>query len=459
MAGIGFALRSFAQRDELSASMRGYSHAAFVSAGPWLFTVIALASIDLFSRERLAEGDLLRFSTIVIYNFAFSLVLSGPLVLVLTRHLSDRLYAKDTKGVSGMLVGGLLVLWAVQLCVGIGFFETYTVLPRAIAAVAVVGFLLTGGIWLVALFLSALKSYETISAVFGLGMVTGFGLAAVLMEPFGLFGVLSGFTVGLAVIFFALTARVLAEYPGAVEEPFAFVRSFGRYWELALAGLFYNAAIWVDKVVMWFAPGRRVIEPGLVANPTYDSAMFFAYLSIVPALTIFLVSVETQFFEHYVRFYRDLRNHATLQEIRRNHKAVIGALMTGFRNVTVIQSVLCYLAILVAPGLIGMAKGGLELVPIFRYGVLGALFHTLLLFSLVVISYFDLRRLLLGISVLFFALNGGLTLLLMQGGPAYTGYGYLLASLVTFVIAYGAAARRISRLPYLTFIANNPGLQ
>src|SRR5919107_437457 len=217
MAGIGFALRSFAQRDELSASMRGYSHAAFVSAGPWLFTVIALASIDLFSRERLAEGDLLRFSTIVIYNFAFSLVLSGPLVLVLTRHLSDRLYAKDTKGVSGMLVGGLLVLWAVQLCVGIGFVETYTVLPRAIAAVAVVGFLLTGGIWLVALFLSALKSYETISAVFGLGMVTGFGLAAVLMEPFGLFGVLSGFTVGLAVIFFALTARVLAEYPGAVE--------------------------------------------------------------------------------------------------------------------------------------------------------------------------------------------------------------------------------------------------
>jgi polysaccharide biosynthesis protein PelG len=375
MAGIGFALRSFAQRDELSASMRGYSHAAFVSAGPWLFTVIALASIDLFSRERLAEGDLLRFSTIVIYNFAFSLVLSGPLVLVLTRHLSDRLYAKDTKGVSGMLVGGLLVLWAVQLCVGIGFVETYTVLPRAIAAVAVVGFLLTGGIWLVALFLSALRSYETISAVFGLGMVTGFGLAAVLMEPFGLFGVLSGFTVGLAVIFFALTARVLAEYPGAVEEPFAFVRSFGRYWELALAGLFYNAAIWVDKVVMWFAPGRRVIEPGLVANPTYDSAMFFAYLSIVPALTIFLVSVETQFFEHYVRFYRDLRNHATLQEIRRNHKAVIGALMAGFRNVTVIQSVLCYLAILVAPGLIGMAKGGLELVPIFRYGVLGALFH------------------------------------------------------------------------------------
>jgi polysaccharide biosynthesis protein PelG len=99
----------------------------------------------------------------------------------------------------------------------------------------------------------------------------------------------------------------VAEYPYPVDFRFSFFSEFRRYWQFAVIGLFYNAAIWVDKWIMWFAPGRAVVTGGIWTNPAYDSAMFLAYLTIVPATTLFLVAVETRFFEHYFASIRTSR--------------------------------------------------------------------------------------------------------------------------------------------------------
>ena len=86
MAGIGFALRSLVERDDLSSPVQGYGHAAIVAAGPWLFTVLALAFFETategYPRPRRAS----RITAIMIYNFSFSLLLSGPIVMVMTRY-------------------------------------------------------------------------------------------------------------------------------------------------------------------------------------------------------------------------------------------------------------------------------------------------------------------------------------------------------------------------------------
>jgi polysaccharide biosynthesis protein PelG len=458
MAGIGFALRRLAQRGSLSAVVQGYGHAAFVTAGPWLFTVLCIGALQMVSRDVLARADVARFVVIGIYDFSFSLVLSGPIVLVLTRHLADSLFVEEPEKAPGMLAGGLVLLWTVQMIVGLPFavFVLDLSIPERILFLA--SFLLIGGIWLACVFLSVLKSFEAISFAFALGMLIAFLAGAYLLDPFGAAGALTGFTLGLLVILYALLGRILAEFPYPAVEPFAFLRAFPRYWELACAGFLYNAAIWVDKWIMWLSPGGIEVAKGLRVHPAYDGSMFLAYLTILPALVLFLVSVETRFFERYVAFYRDVQNHATLRQIQADHRAILAVLAGGFRNLAVTQGVICYLAVLVAPGLIGLAKGGLELVPVFRFGVLGALFHTLLLFTLVLISYFDLRRLLLWTTLLFFVLNAGLTVAFVPFGPAFAGYGYFIASLVSLVAAYGALAWCLKRLPYLTFIANNPGL-
>ena len=458
MAGIGFALRTLVERDDLSARLQGYGHAAIVAAGPWLFTVLALAAFEAATKGVLDREALSRVTALLIYNFSFSLVFSGPIVMVLTRHLADLLYARQAEEVPGVLIGALILLWGIQAPVGIAFVTLVLDLSAAESLLALLGFLVTGGVWLACVFLSALKNYRAISLAFALGMLVAFAAGTYLSPRFGEAGALAGLTLGLAVIFYILLGCILAEYPYGIRNPFGLLPSFRKYWDLACVGLFYNAAIWVDKWVMWLSPDGQSVAPGLITNPSYDSSMFLAYLTIVPALILFLVSIETRFFEQYVAFYRDIQNHATLQRIRQNHKLILSVLGEGIRNIAIVQGIICYLAILVAPGLIGLAKGGIELVSMFRFGVLGAFFHTLLLFAMIVIAYFDLRRILLGVTCLFFASNAILTLAFIPFGAPWTGYGYFLASLLSFAVACLAGIWCITRLPYMTFIANNRGL-
>ena len=61
----------------------------------------------------------------------------------------------------------------------------------------------------------------------------------------------------------------------------------------------------------------------------------------------------------------------------------------------------------------------------------------------------------LAVQVLYLTLNGLLTWLTMEMGFPYYGYGYFVASLLTFVIAYGVCAWHVGRLPFLTFVRNN----
>ena len=382
MAGIGFALRRLAQQDLLSANLRSFGHAAVAASGPWLFTIIALSGIEMMIGKVVGREAWERFAVIVIYNFSFSMVAAGPIVMVVTRSLSDAIFRKDTSGSIGMLLGAMALLYGVLALVGIPFYGFVVDMTTSERLLSLICLLVIGAIWLVATFMTALKSYGTVSLAFAIGTGLAFVLASALGRRFGEVGLLGGFTAGLTTTLFVLCARIFVEYPHEVVQPFAFLSNFRRYWELALVGLFYNAAIWVDKWIMWFAPGRVVIAGAMPAHPVYDGAMFLACLSIVPSTVLMLVAVETRFHEHFLRFYRDIENHATIVQIRANLGALMRSAAGDFRHIAVLKLVTCYLAILVAPGLIGLARGGIEMVPIFRFGALAAMFHSLLLLLL-----------------------------------------------------------------------------
>jgi len=72
--------------------------------------------------------------------------------------------------------------------------------------------------------------------------------------------------------------------------------------DLIAAGLLYNAAIAVDRIAFWVAPPGRSIAGWFHAS-LYDTPIFLCYLSVVPSLAIFLVSVETDFYDRYREYY------------------------------------------------------------------------------------------------------------------------------------------------------------
>ncbi len=459
MAGIGFVLRRLTQRDDLLGFVQGYAYSMIISSGPWLVTVLAIAGVGVFAQHGTEIAEIELFRIVIVYNFAFSLVFCGPLMMVVTRYLADAIFARRVEDAPAMLVAALALGGAVQAPIVIAFYGLYAALPPALAVLAGCNYFVTAGVWVVSVFLTALKDFRSIGIAFLAGMTAGAAAGVLLAGPYGAAGILAGFTLGLAVAFCLLAARVFAEYPYPWRDPRGFLGHFRKYADLAAFGLLSNLAAWSDKWVMWFAPEAERPYHGLISYPAYDGAMFLAYLTLVPGMALFIVAVETEFFEHYKRYYRDIEHHAPLSRIRANQKAIASTLLAAARNLIILQAAVAALAILLVPRLVDAGLLAVGQVGIFRFGSLGATFHALFLFVCVILSYFDLRRDLVRVNLVFLAANAGLTWAFLPLGYPFYGAGYFAAAMIAFLAAYLVLVARVRRLPYLTFVRQNASVQ
>lgn len=456
MAGIGFVLRKLARKDDIFSVIQAYFHSALISTGPWLFTVLAIGITVSVCGQFSTNEALLEFRLVIMYNFAFSFVLSGPIYMAVTRYLSDCIYQRQLEGASGLLLGALAFMFAVQLPLVIYFYFFYAHFSFGIALSATANFLIITGIWLIGVFLSAIKDYTVITRTFAVGLLLAVVASIKLGNLYGTAGMLNGFSLGLAIIMFIMIGAVLAQYPFPFQKPLAFLSYFKKCWELPLGAFFFNLGAWVDKWIMWTAPeAERVASTNLVIYSNYDSAMFIAYMSIIPAIAAFILSVETNFFEKYLRFYSEIQGQATYAKIVENHKKIIGAILSSSRNLIILQGSISLAIILAASQIFDWLGVNYLQLGIFRLGVLGALFHVLILFITIFLSYFDSRKRMLLVQVIFFATNASFTFISMKMGFIYYGYGYFLASLVTFVIAAVVVADYIYRLPYHAMVTSN----
>ncbi len=460
MAGIGFTLQRLTQKDNLIGVVHAYGVAMLAAAGPWIFTIFALAGITNIYNNFFGMEGLLNFRVIVIYNFAFSLVLSAPVYMVATRYIADNIHRKDVTNVPSIMIGSMVLSYAIQLPVGAIFYLWYVDLPLPLQLSAMLNLFLLTTVWLLGVFLTALKDYNAVGWAYGIGMLIAVVCAQVLKDIFDEVGMLNGFSIGLAFIVFSLAAKVFSEYAYKYDRPFDLNSYFSKYWELAVGGLFYNAAIWVDKWIMWFAPESWMTtyegaRTGMRMYPDYDSAMFLAYLTIIPAMAVFVFAVETNFFERYQRFYDNILQHKPLRKIISNHKEIIDSIFGSARNFIIVQGTIVFLAIVLAPALFEWININSKQIGMFRMGVLGAFFHVLMLFEIIILSYFDCRARVMWISMFYFALNALLTFITMKWGFPYYGYGYFLSSMIVFMITSVVLFTYIKKLPYHAFITNN----
>ncbi|MDC0535315.1 exopolysaccharide Pel transporter PelG [Francisellaceae bacterium] len=460
MAGIGFVLRKLSQKDNLFGSVQAFFHALIASSGPWLFTVLSLGVIIAVGDYFTTHGAVEQFRSIIIYNFAFSLVISGPIFLVCTRFLADEIHRKDLSYSIGMLYGATLVISIIQLSLSVWFYCIYSNLPTIVAVNAVINYMLIVLIWMAAIFLSAMKNYQVTTYAFIGGIIVSVLCSSFMAESYGVLGMLIGFSIGLALIVSIMGARILIEYPYKPKKIFTFLKYFPKYWELALAGLFYNLGSWADKFIMWFSP-EALAEKGqssFFMYPNYDSAMFLAYLSIVPALAIFVYQIETDFYQKYVKFYSDSLNNANLDKIFKNQQNLINSFTRNSIIVFILQAAIAAVLILAAPHIFRFIHVNYTQMGIFRYGIIGSTFQIFFLFFTIILAYFDNRKGVLKCYVLFFVLNSTFTVFTLYMGFDYYGMGYAYAAILSFVYAAYLCIRNLNNLPYVSFITNNTSI-
>jgi len=454
MAGIGFELRKLLARDSYAGILQAYAYASIIGSGPWVLSIVGILVIGVLSASVVVPQYMVtQFQTSVTYLIAGSLIATGPVQLSFTRFVADRLYEGKEDRVLPNFNGVLFVVTCT--CGALGLWTVaflFQGLNHLYRLLMLTGFVLLSNIWVATIFLSGLKQYRAIVALYALGY--GITVASSLaLRPFGLEGLLLGFVLGQAVLLLGMVLIVLRAYPTSEFIAFDFARPGAMYPTLMAVGVAYNLAIWLDKFMFWFSPaaGQTVIGP-LRASVIYDLPVFLAYLSILPGMAVFLVRMETDFVEYYQRFYDAVRAGATLEYLEELRDEMVLTVRRGLFEIVKIQSIAALVVFVAGPKLLHWAGIPQLYLPLLYVDVVAAGLQVVLLGLLNVFFYLDKRRTVLGVCLVFLALNGLFTWATLQLGVTWFGYGFALALLCAVVAGFYALDRKLESLEYETFM-------
>jgi polysaccharide biosynthesis protein PelG len=463
MAGIGFELRRLNQEDTLSSAIASAGHAAIIAAGPWLFTIFALAAIALATDQIAGLAALSNFRAIVIYAFALSLILASPATIVATRLVGDALWLKQPESVRPLLLGAY-VMTLIPALMGLGILLILIAPALSVGLVLSAMTLTVSLIWIALAFCGAVRDYKgvTLSFLLGLG-VSLCATVSIAILGLGTVGMAWGFLAGLCVTLFGLTSRVLNTFPHPVLKPMdgivAISSGLKTYAPLVVGAIAGTAGVWIDKFVFWTSPIGERLSSGLLHAPLYDSTMFIASLGLIPSLSSFVMNLETGFFERYQRYYGSISANGTLLQIEDARRRLARYTLDSLALISISQAALTAIVVLTAPIIINSLGLQYRQIAILRYGTLGAIFQFIFIAATSVLLFFDRRRLYVTLQVLFLVLNGVLAAVSLRLGADYYGVGYFTASLISAAVAYRLAEKTFASLNFLTFIGNNPSIR
>lgn len=457
MAGITYTLRKLGgNKDNLLNVCLALTYSVFISSGSWLFTTSAVGIILVLGPSVMPFSILREFQILIVYNFSIAYALIGFFSLVVCRDISDRIYMNQLEGLSGVFIGSLCLLYLISLPIAITLYGALTIFDIRIVLAAISNLLLLLCIYHASIFLSTLKEYKTISFSFLLGMIVSATASIYLGDKgFGTAGVLNGFNIGLVLIAGILVGLIVHEYPPAVLKPLSFLKSYKKYWALVASGIVCNLGIWIDKWIMWFSPNSVKYPSGLVCDLSYSNATFLGYLTIIPAMTYFLFSIEYWFDKEILRFYNSITSKATLSQILAIKKDVIKALIKCILGYLFVQGVFTLIAIFMSVKILKLLNIPLIQLSIFKFAVIGAFYQFFYMFLVSVLFYLDQKKSVLLIYLIFLILNAGLTVLSIHMGFRYYGIGFFIASLITFFVSAIIVAVKIKNLEYHAFITSN----
>jgi uncharacterized membrane protein len=427
MAGIGFELRRLSERDEVLGPVLAMGHAALVAAGPWLFTVTALAVLSAIAGHTLEGSDLEGFRLVVIYAFAISLVAASPVILVAARLLGDAVYARRFAEIGDLFCGTAVLAVASAVFAAAAIFVFVIAIPvnLALSGVALAGAIAL--VWTGLSFCGAVHEFAAITRSFLIGLTVAVALAtSAAAAGLGVVAMLWGFEAGMVVVMGGLAARVLATFPPSgrpIAEALAVLRAaLVIHWRLAVGAAIGAVAVFADKWVVWIGPAGVVDATGLVHAPIYDSAMFIACLTIIPALAMFVMHIETDFAIHQAAVRRTIAGHATLGQVRRKLAQLEQGTWQAFVRIVMVQTGITTMVVLATPAIVAVVSLGYQQVGILRLGVLASLFQFVFIAATALLLNFNRQTEVLVLQTIFLVLQIGCTLVAGGLGAAFLGY-------------------------------------
>ena len=455
MAGIGFELRKILKEDRLLSFAKVYGYSAILSSGPWMISILAIVLVGFINIAHLGEvSDAFRFQVVVTYAIALasSLIITGILQLPFTRYVADLIFNHREDEILPSYFGAIFMAWVLGLPIVTPFYIWVFEEQSLLFLIGVIStFLILCGVWISSILAASLKYYK--------GVVWAYFISYALIVLFSYyFGtsielLLFIFFFGNAILFVILLTLIVKSYESTIFMKIDFFLADNFYWTLGIAGLMYNLGAWVDKFIFWYSPstGHAVIGK-LNASIVYDMPIFLAYLSILPGMAIFFYRLESDFAEKYDLYYDAVRGGGTLSTIIGYKNDMVDVIRHSIHEILMIQGILDIILFLTAPKVFEFLH-----IPQLYLGLLyiltiGAMLQIAFMSVLAILYYLDRKHVAMWLCILFFVGNTVLTLISIDLGPAFFGYGYTVSLLIVFITSLAVIRNEMDRLDYETFM-------
>jgi len=437
MAGIGFELRKYLNEDSFTGTFKAYGFAGLISAGPWVLSILGVMLIGIVALSNKVGGlEVKQFTTSVTWMMGLSLVLTGLLQLVFTRFVADRLFEGKEGIINSNLFGALLLTTVASGVLGIIIALTSFEEGFAYELLMISNFVVLSNIWI--------------------GYMATVGLSLLMMVA-GLNGLLLGLLMGHSLLLFLMLGIIIPEYPMRARVSMNFCSRRQIFPILILVGFFYNAGIWIDKLIFWLTPStsEKIIGP-LSTSTIYDLPIFLAYLSIIPGMAVFLLRIETDFAEAYESFFKAVRGNASLQEIETLGNEMVITVREGFFHILRVQGVTVLLLYLLGPKIIAWLDISATYIHLFYIDLVGVAAQVLMLAVLNVLFYLDKLKYALILTCTLFVSNAAFSWLSIQAGPVYYGFGFGLSMTLSTFLGFFLLSRELDNIEFNTFMQERP---
>ncbi len=457
MAGVGFELKKLFRARTVAGYLKAYSFSVLITTGPFILLtgmVLAVQLLFLLFHVLPRENDL--FVASAVYAFIFSQIISSGFTKVVTRYLADCISLDRYEDVTASCFGLTAILLGIGSTVAAVFFW-YSPLGILEKLSAYLFFALLLVIEAESLYLTALKKFKALLGVFAFGVSLSvcsvyllLHLAVTQASVAALFGVDAGLAV-MASLFLSQIIRFFGMPHGG--RHFAFLPYFDRDWRLFVYAVMFSGGVFLPNIVTWMSSdwGKTVVGTYRYA-PLYDIVTFYAFLSILPLMVIFVVYMETRFYETYANYFQAITRQGNFRDIETTRKTMIHTLWFELRSAMEFQFLVTMVFLACGSYILSWAHIENKAVNMFDVLLMAAYLIGVFQILGIILEYFDAQRQLLRISVAFFLINGILNILgLVYVGENVYGFTFFIAAAISLGYAWQQIVYYVNRINYYVF--------
>jgi uncharacterized membrane protein len=452
MAGIGFELKKLFAKKGILLRARANLYASLVVAGPMIMGVLLLLGAKFVSRFGGASGHQQDLIVVIItYSLLFSLLLSSLVLFVLARYVADMLYINAHERILPSMYGALSlllviggILWFIFLLFS-GIEMKYAVYSFILFCEGLV-------VWVQINYVTAIKEYQSMLIGFVVAVLTGLliGLLLVLLKYDVIAAVLAGACIAYGLLMVDFTLVLHKFFPIGSGNPVKFLEWFDEYPHLIFVGFFSTLALFAHLMIMWASPWGERVEGLFYYAPPHDIPALFAFTTSLVTTVVFVTSVEVNFYPKYRLYFSLLNGNGSLNDIERAHEDMVAVLRQEILHLAIQQVFVTIVAVIVIGEILVYFPLGFTSVMIgtFRILCVGygayAIGNSVMLFLL----YFAANEDALWSVIPFLSINILGTLYTLALPESYYGFGFVVASVVYYLVAEARLFGYTSRLDF-----------